>query len=135
MQPLRVYSEHVDAVTSVLFLSTDFNLLLSGSRDQALHVWHVEQHGHDAHQPVQEHIMDNDEETSSQSGPNKHKRTHKPRPNRVERERKRAAKVKDRSSAERRVHRRLVQMVTSENTLDADDPMVLSTSSIMGSCE
>jgi len=117
VQPLRIYSEHVDVVTSVLFLSVDFNLIVSGSRDQSLHIWNTEQHSQDANQPIQEHIIDNEEETSSQNGSNKLKRHGKPRPNRAEREKKRATK-----------------MINNENNLNEDDAMISSTNSIMNSC-
>ena len=135
VQPLRIYSEHVDVVTSVLFLSVDFNLIVSGSRDQSLHIWNTEQHSQDANQPIQEHIIDNEEETSSQNGSNKLKRHGKPRPNRAEREKKRATKVKRLTRTNRRFDRLIVQMINNENNLNEDDAMISSTNSIMNSCE
>ena len=89
--PLKVYVEHSDAVLSIIFSSSDANYIISGSRDQSLHIWHIEQHTQAADQPLPCNMIEDDEpETNSN---NDHKKRHnKPRPNRAEREKKRAAK-------------------------------------------
>lgn len=93
--PLKIYAEHVDVITSILFSSSDPNLILSGSRDQSLHIWHLEQHTQAPDQPILNRVLDDDEEEATSShSENKGKRPHKPRPNRAEREKKRATKVK-----------------------------------------
>jgi WD40 repeat protein len=89
---LKVYIEHSDVILSVIFSSCDANFILSGSRDQSLHIWNIEQHTQSPDQPIPISINDDEEETSSISG-NK-KRNNKPRPNRAEREKKRAEKVR-----------------------------------------
>jgi WD40 repeat protein len=90
--PLKIYVEHSDVILSLIFSSTDSNFILSGSRDQSLHIWNIEQDTQSPDQPIPVNIIEDEEEISSNSG-NK-KRNHKPRPNRAEREKKRAAKVK-----------------------------------------
>ncbi|CAF3763564.1 unnamed protein product [Rotaria socialis] len=89
--PLKVYVEHSDSILSLIFSSGDTNVILSGSRDQSLHIWNIEEHAQSPDQPIVTNIIENDEETSSNSE-NK-KRHNKPRPNRAEREKKRAAKI------------------------------------------
>ena len=67
-------------------------MVLSGSRDQSLHIWNIEHHTQFPDQLASNNIIENDEETGSNS---EHKKRHnKSRPNRAERERRRAAKVK-----------------------------------------
>jgi len=90
---LKIYLEHSDAILSLIFSSCDTNFILSGSRDQSLHIWNIEQHTQSPDQPIPINIIEDEEETSSNSG-NK-KRHNKPRPNRAEREKKRAAKVNE----------------------------------------
>ncbi len=89
---MKIYIEHSDVILSLIFSSCDTNLILSGSRDQSLHIWNIEQHTQSPDQPIPIHIIEDEEETNSNNG-NK-KRHNKPRPNRAEREKKRAAKVK-----------------------------------------
>ena len=91
--PLKIYLEHSDAVLSLIFSSCDSNWILSGSRDQSLHIWNIEQQTQTPDQPIPITMVEEEEETSSNSE-NK-KRQHKPRPNRTEREKKRAAKVEE----------------------------------------
>ncbi|CAF0792052.1 unnamed protein product [Adineta ricciae] len=90
--PLKVYVEHSDAVLSLIFSSSDANYIISGSRDQSLHIWHIEHHTQPADQPLPCNMIEDDElETNSN---NDHKKRHnKSRPNRAEREKKRAAKT------------------------------------------
>lgn len=73
-----------------MFSSIDSNFILSGSRDQSLHIWNVDQDTQLPDQPIISPIIDDEEEIISNNG-NK-KRHNKPRPNRAEREKKRAAK-------------------------------------------
>lgn len=90
--PLRVYVEHSDAVLSLIFSSSDTNYIISGSRDQSLHIWHIEQHTQPADHPLPCNVIE-DEELETNSNSDHKKRHNKPRPNRAEREKKRAAKV------------------------------------------
>jgi WD40 repeat protein len=90
---LKIYAEHSDTILSLYFSSYDPNLILSGSGDQSLHIWNIEQHTQSPDQPLSMNMMEDEEETISNNG-NKQKRSNKPRPNRAEREKKRAAKVK-----------------------------------------
>jgi hypothetical protein len=90
--PLRIYTGHVDAVLSLLFSSVRPDEILSGSGDQSLHMWHIEEHCQQADQPLPLVYVDDDEDTTAQSAM-KHKKHHKPRLNRSEREQKKAAKV------------------------------------------
>ncbi|CAF1167616.1 unnamed protein product [Rotaria sordida] len=110
--PLKVYIEHSDIILSLIFSSCDSNLILSGSRDQSLHIWNIEQHTQLPDQPIITNIIENDEETNSNS--EYKKRYSKPRPNRAEREKRRAAK-----------------MITNEMNDDQDDGLISSTNNIM----
>jgi len=105
--PLKIYTEHTDVILSVMFSSIDSNFLLSGSRDQSLHIWHMDQDTQSPDQPIIGPIVDDEEETMSNNG-NK-KRHNKPRPNRAEREKKRAAKqinpVMNECKRERKINR------------------------------
>lgn len=89
---MKIYVGHFDAITSILFSSCDPNVILSSSRDQSLHVWHYEEHTQTPDQPIPMLSIDDEDELTT-NGSSKSKRSHKPRPNRAERERKRAAKV------------------------------------------
>lgn len=89
--PLKVYVEHSDSILSLIFSSHDPNIILSGCRDQSLHIWNIEDHTQSPDQPIVINMIENDDETSSNS--ESKKRHNKPRPNRAERERKKAAKV------------------------------------------
>lgn len=84
--PLKVYIEHSDVILSMIFSSCDANYILSGSRDQSLHIWNIEHHTQTPDQPIPISTIEDEEETSSNSG-NK-RRQNKPRPNRAEREKK-----------------------------------------------
>ena len=107
--------EHADAILSLIFSSTDPNWILSGSRDQSLHIWSIEQHTQAADQPIPINMLEEEEEISSNSG-NK-RRNHKPRPNRVEREKKRATKAEE------------------EVNGNQNERMISSTSSVMNECK
>jgi WD40 repeat protein len=89
---LKVYIEHSDIILSLIFSSCDSNFILSGSRDQSLHIWNIEQQTQSPDKPIPINIIEDEEETNSNS--ESKKRHNKPRPNRAEREKKRAAKVK-----------------------------------------
>ncbi|CAF4412035.1 unnamed protein product, partial [Adineta steineri] len=69
----------------------DTNYILSGSRDQSLHIWSIEQHTQLPDQTIPINTIEDDDETNSNNG--NRKRHNKPRPNRAEREKKRAAKT------------------------------------------
>lgn len=89
---MKVYVEHTDVILSLVFSSCDSNFILSGSRDQSLHIWNIEQHTQSPDQPIPiSSIIEDEEETNSING--NRKRQNKPRPNRAEREKRRAAKV------------------------------------------
>ena len=111
---MKIYLEHSDAILSLIFSSGDANFILSGSRDQSVHIWNIEQHAQAADQPIPINFIEEEEETSSNSG-NK-KRHHKARPNRAEREKKRAAK-------------------TEELNGNQDDRLVSSTNKTMNECK
>lgn len=85
--------EHSDTILSLIFSSTEPNWILSGSRDQSLHIWNIEQHTQASDQPIQINTFEEEDETSSNSGSKK--RHHKPRLNRLEREKKRTAKAEE----------------------------------------
>ncbi|CAF4873882.1 unnamed protein product [Rotaria sp. Silwood1] len=110
--PLKIYIEHSDSILSLIFSSYDSNIILSGSRDQSLHIWNIEQHTQLPDQTIMTNSIENDEETSSNS--EHRKRHHKPRPNRAEREKTRAAK-----------------MITNEMNADQADDLISSTNNIM----
>ena len=84
---------HSDVILSLMFSSNQSGWVLTGSRDQSLHIWNIEQHTQSPYLPIVNNIPVEEEETSSNS--ESKKRHHKPRPNRVEREKKRAAKSEE----------------------------------------
>jgi WD40 repeat protein len=90
---LMIYTEHANIITSIVFSSSDMNIVLSASRDQSLHIWHAEKHTQTPSESLRSPYLDDDKDTINHNG-NQQKRNNKPRPNRAEREKKRATKVK-----------------------------------------
>lgn len=81
---------HSDVILSMMFLSNQSGWIVSGSRDQSLHIWNIEQHTQSPNLPIVNTNNIPEEEISSNSG---NKKRHKPRANRDEREEKKAAKA------------------------------------------
>lgn len=104
---MNIYVEHADAILSVVFSSVDSNFLISGSRDQSLHIWNIDENTQSPDQPIISPIIDDEEEIMSNNS-NK-KRHNKSRPNRAEREKKRAAKQTNPIMNERKFYEKQIK--------------------------